>query len=375
MIKHSLLIILFLGTRVESQWLTLANVDVERETIENAGPRISIVYDLLDESISEKTPAYIFIRYKRSARNNWQFLPMKCLRGTGFDIVNSPGRKELLWWNAPEAQGETASELEIKLRAIKMAKIPAGKFVKKTVRGGGALHTGSKEQPDSMLPTYFMAQHEVTVSMYTDYLNETGGNGYGWRAGMMDPKKCGIIRTGKSPVFRYSVHPGRENFPVNQVTWYEAQKFLDWCGLRLPTELEYEKAVRGGLFLDGDQRKQSPNPMPERAFPWGSEFPDKGSETRCNNDNPDDGYKYTAPVGHYKNDKSPYGIYDLAGNVSEWTLDWYTTVWLDGMDGYRVLRGGSWLSFPEGCDAVTGATSLPNKGLGIFGFRGVRGDN
>jgi len=78
-------------------------------------------------------------------------------------------------------------------------------------------------------------------------------------------------------------------------------------------------------------------------------------------------------VGSFQRFASPYGVCDLAGNVAEWTLDWYSTSYHAGLDGFRMVRGGSWMAVPEGCDAVTGATQLPLQESSIMGFRGVRG--
>ena len=63
---------------------------------------------------------------------------------------------------------------------------------------------------------------------------------------------------------------------------------------------------------------------------------------------------------------------DLAGNVAEWTLDWYTTTFHVGIDGFRMVRGGSRMDLPVGVDAVSGATQFPIKESNIIGFRGVK---
>jgi len=62
----------------------------------------------------------------------------------------------------------------------------------------------------------------------------------------------------------------------------------------------------------------------------------------------------------------------MAGNVVEWTLDWYSTSYHTGLDGFRMVRGGSWMAVPAACDAITGATQLPIKESSIMGFRGVK---
>ena len=85
----------------------------------------------------------------------------------------------------------------------------------------------------------------------------------------------------------------------------------------------------------------------------------------------DSKYPNAAPVGSFPGFESPYGAVDMAGNVGEWTLDWYSTSYHADLDGYRMRRGGSWRSVPGGVGAVSGATSLPLDGSSLVGFRGV----
>lgn len=347
-----------------SGWLELSDIKIKQEPTELGGPKTIIEYDLIDPNISPDSPAYVFIRYKKN-KSGCRLIPKESLRGNGFDIVEKPGHKQVIWWGTEQTSFSEFDKVDIRIRAIRMIKIPAGKFIMKSLPGGG--RDESKVQiPASSLPLFYMARYETTIKMYTDYLNEIGAEGAGFNKRMANTDRCGIIRNADNT---YSVAPGRENFPVTYVSWYDATNFLQWCGLRLPTEAEFEKALRGGLYLDGDESKKDSNLMPERRYPWGDEAPDLGGLFRCNYDGPQDGFEYTAPVGSFDMFNSPYEICDLAGNVAEWTLDWYSTSFHTGLDGFRMVRGGSWMAVPAACDAITGGTQLPLKESSIMGFR------
>lgn len=96
----------------------------------------------------------------------------------------------------------------------------------------------------------------------------------------------------------------QDNYPVAGINWFSAKEFCEWRKARLPTEAEWEKAARGPSGFE---------------YPWGNEWDPKITNTG------DDGEwdEGMAPVGAYPKNKSPYGAYDMSGNVWEWVADWY----------------------------------------------------
>jgi formylglycine-generating enzyme required for sulfatase activity len=148
--------------------------------------------------------------------------------------------------------------------------------------------------------------------------------------------------------------------PVTHVSWFDADEFCRWKKKRLPTEAEWEKAARG---TDG------------RQFPWGNEFDNKKVNTMGE-------FGGTTPVGFLPDGKSPYGVLDMAGNVQEWTADWYkpypNSDYNDADYGekFKVVRGGGWGGMGHYTLQVYVRTSFrnmaqPEGGYNDVGFRCV----
>jgi formylglycine-generating enzyme required for sulfatase activity len=135
--------------------------------------------------------------------------------------------------------------------------------------------------------------------------------------------------------------------PVVRVSWFDAEAYCEWAGVRLPTEAEWARAAGGGEA---------------RQYPWGDTPP-----------NPDlANYEETkigapSPVGLFPRGSTPDGIADMAGNVWEWSADWY-----DSEEKYRVLRGGSWFIPSSDLRAAVRNWFRPGSWGGNVGFRCVR---
>jgi formylglycine-generating enzyme required for sulfatase activity len=358
---------LILSTSVFSQWANISDITVKKNETELGGTYLDISYTVSSNKISKERPVYVFLKYSTDKGKHWHALPQEFLRGDGVGIIESPGKKMIRWWGS----SIEATQIKVRVRGVQMALIPGGEFKRLSLPAGGRSQAGELLF-DNNPALFYISLAEITLGMYTDFLNEIGMDGIGWHDKMEDSRQCGILRKGKTGNYIYEVVSGRETYPVVYVSWYDALLFLDWCGLRLPTETEWEKAYRGGIFLDGDEHQKRINPIPDRKYPWGNELPGEGSIFRCNFDSEEDGFLNTSPVCSFKDYNSPYDICDLAGNVGEWTLDWYTTSYHAGLDGFRMARGGSWMATSAGVDAISGATYFPIKESSIMGFRAAK---
>jgi formylglycine-generating enzyme required for sulfatase activity len=162
---------------------------------------------------------------------------------------------------------------------------------------------------------------------------------------------------------------GRENYPVVAVTHADALAYAKWKKRDLPTEAEWEWAARGGV-----QAARTDHEQPKNANTWQGVFPAV--------DNGEDGFKSLAPAGCFKPNK--FGLYDIIGNVWEWTNDPFTARH-DGSDPDRmpmrdtgaryVIKGGSWLCAPNYCYRYRSGSREPQEAdlaASHLGFRTVR---
>ena len=245
------------------------------------------------------------------------------------------------------------------------AAVPAGEFIMGSNRNDDEglqqrygletpLFVGEHPEHKITLPAFKMDVYEVTNGQYKEFLIKARGrgavpaawgfNGYGLARSQADAMDIDKLRMIASEHFQLDIdtttmdkpalieamfkkQKEMDKLPVTGVSWNDADAFCKWRGQRLPTEAEWEKAARGPKGLE---------------FPWGNEWDAKRTNTG-DNEEWEDG---VAPVGAYKDNASPYGIYDLSGNAWEWTADWYepyagsTYKSEDFGRKHKVIRGG-----------------------------------
>ncbi|NJL29155.1 MAG: formylglycine-generating enzyme family protein [Thermoanaerobaculia bacterium] len=246
---------------------------------------------------------------------------------------------------------ERQSQAPAMYALLEMVNLPGGQFDMGSVRGWRF------EQPAHRVsvPIFQISKTEVTVWQYR---------------GCVEAGKCKKPGTGGSCNWHQL---GRENHPINCVSWDDAQRFAEWMKVRLPTEAEWEYAARSGGL--------------EREYPWGDAPADceraiigtSDFEAAC-------GRSGTWPVCSKTAGNTEQGLCDMAGNVWEWVEDdWHDdyrgapidgSVWFqEPRASSRVFRGGSWWIEARRArvsNRIRGESSGSNDNLGFRVARSLR---
>ena len=188
------------------------------------------------------------------------------------------------------------------------------------------------------LDAFYIDKYEVTNHLYKM---------------CVDAGKCTL------PAKYESMLPYDNNYPVINVTWFQAESYCEWRGAQLPTEAQWEKSARG---------------KNDWLYPWGNNID-------CSLANYNNCSLTTTAVGSYAS-TSPYGLYDMAGNVWEWVADWYSDKYYSETPSWnplgpdsgteRVLRGGSYVDSETSQRVTFRNSELPGNTYDNVGFRCAR---
>jgi formylglycine-generating enzyme required for sulfatase activity len=235
-----------------------------------------------------------------------------------------------------EAAGPTEeAKAEPAKPEVEMVEVPAGPFTMGSSQGKP--EDGPPHEVD--LPAFSIDKFEVTNADFAKFVEATG-------------YQTDAEKTGEKGWRAYA--EGKDNHPVVKVSWNDATAFCKWMGKRLPSEAEWEKAARGADKL---------------TFPWGNDWDPKKANAKAA------GLRGTAAVGSFGAGASPYGAMDMAGNVWEWTADWFQpypgNTSSDPYYGekYKVTRGGAWFEDQAQCTTYNRNATSAEAANDDLGFR------
>lgn len=233
---------------------------------------------------------------------------------------------------APEPNSQKVSEAD----GMSLVYIPEGEFLMGSADTDPEAAADEKPSHLVWLDAYWIDQTEVTNSMYMR---------------CVEAEVCSLPIIPDEDLIQ---EPGR---PVQGLAWTQAVDYCSWVGRRLPSEAEWEKAARG---TDG------------QIYPWGNDLP---ATPVANFDFQFDGF---TQVGNFPEGASPYGVLDMAGNVWEWTADWYDENYYarspyENPTGpqsgiIRSIRGGAWNTVSRAIRVANRHWAYPYRD-DIVGFR------
>ena len=236
----------------------------------------------------------------------------------------------------------------------------------------GGRYLFSKKKKEVHVNDLYFAKYPVTNKLYRSFIDALGGQSK-FREGLQDiankkiwdPKFAAYFKEGKNDLAALFRSPydedrkfGGNDQPVVGITWYAAQAYALWlsqregkpASYRLPSEVEWEWAAGG---------KQGEVVQEVRKYPWAeNREPDSKLLNHDNNEGA------TTPVGSYPDGATPEGLYDMAGNVWEWTDSFW-----DESASNRVIRGGCWFNHAVRCRSAFRSSLTPDYRNYYVGFR------
>ena len=257
---------------------------------------------------------------KTNSNQQWLIIAVVCIAGiAAVFMAYNAGTKQAAQTTPTISQTKKTSNSNA--GALQnMILIPAGEFI----MGSDDVDASGKSQEFGFNEPLYLNEHpQRTLRLKAFYIDKYEVTNAEFKKFLID---LGKYTDAQIQMLIERLELQEDNHPVRNLTWFKADEYCRFVGKRLPTEAEWEKAARGS---DG------------REYPWGNDW------------NPDyvnagQGEADLTPVGSFENGKSPFGVYDMAGNVMEWTADWYEPY--PGAEyqspNYgkkrRVVRGGSW---------------------------------
>jgi gamma-glutamyl hercynylcysteine S-oxide synthase len=223
---------------------------------------------------------------------------------------------------------------------------------------------------DLYVAGFYIDRYEVSNANYKAFIDAGGYTtqafwnpvGWAWRVA----NNITLPLSWNSNTYHGGGIAGNGQFPANGMSWWEADAYCRWAGRRLPTEAEWEKAAKGGCETHGDPGQCDAYDIP--TYPWGEGISGQRANYRESGD-PYENDGRSTPVGYFDgtnhgghqtiDSPSPYGLYDVAGNVAEWCSSKFAPYPYNPSDGrenppvssseqYRVTRGGCWAGTPAG---------------------------
>ncbi|WP_028544664.1 formylglycine-generating enzyme family protein [Paenibacillus taiwanensis] len=273
--------------------------------------------------------------------------------------------------------------------------VPAGNYWLGTDGDEGFIADAEGPAREVAVASFRISPYAVTNQEYAAFVNTTGyvteSERFGWsyvfHLLLPSLEQANIIGTPPQTPWWLAVEgaywkqpegPGSEivsrmDHPVVHISWNDATAYCRWAGVRLPTEIEWETAARGGLR--------------GKRYPWGDVLRQDG-EHQCNIwqgvfptlNHASDGYAGTCPVHTYK--PNGYGLYNMSGNVWEWCSDWFTSNPMHRGSSERpngpahgtsrLMKGGSYLCHQSYCNryrVAARSSNTPDSSSGNIGFR------
>lgn len=264
--------------------------------------------------------------------------------------------------NPTAAQPSTISSSSVRdADGMPMMYIPASSFLMGS-REDQFSYAHERPQHEVFIDAYWIDIFEVSNAKFSHFVDQTGYETQAEKQGYSYMYNAqGEWDTFKGVNWRHPMGAGSiyyDELPVTHVNYYDALAYCSWVGGRLPTEAEWEKAARGD---DG------------RIYPWGNDFYPAYLQS--------DGNSGPTNVDRFPEGASPYGIFNMAGNVFEWTSDWYGPDYYEYSPGenpqgpsegeFKAIRGGAWTNSAKHVRTPHRDISMPDRMNHLLGFRCV----